>query len=250
LLDTIRGRRYHRWQYDKDTRQYRHGSRTLSKVLEPLKTHFKQAGGRLLRSLIPPRDLLDLYTNADEFMRLCRSVPPHRPVDPLLTDPAKLEKVAKAIHDTWEKLGVAEGWRKPVDVVSFSDLSAFYHGSNIAAAERIPAVLALASLKLADGKNTPYERERVCCKLEYHLELMAENEHDRWMEWHLSQGWHWGEKKDPAKLTEEPNLKTHPCLIAYAKLNDKERNKDRNSIRHYPDFVDAAGMKIVDAQTA
>ncbi|MDQ0291578.1 RyR domain-containing protein [Oligosphaera ethanolica] len=226
---------------------YRHGSRSLSKVLDPLKSHLKQAGGRLLRSLIPPRDLLNLYTNADEFMRLCRSVPPHRPVDPLLTDPAKLEKVAKAIHDTWENLGVAEGWRKPADAVSFSDLSAFYHGSNIAAAKRIPAVLAFASLKLVDGKNTPDERERICCKMEYHLELMAENEHDRWMEWHLSQNWRWGEQKDPAKLTEEPEIKTHPCLIPYSELSDEERNKDRNCIRHYPDFADAAGMKIVDA---
>ena len=85
---------------------------------------------------------------------------------------------------------------------------------------------------------------------EEQVEFLAKMEHDRWMEWHLSQGWQWGEKKDPAKLTEEPEIKTHPCLIAYAKLNDKERNKDRNSIRHYPDFADAAGMKIVDVQTA
>lgn len=224
---------------------YRHGSRSLGKVLDPLKPVLKQTRGRLLRSLIPPRDLLDLYTNADEFMRLCRSIPPHRPVDPLLTDPAKLETVAEAIHNTWEKLGVDEGWRKPAEVVPFDKLSTFYHGANIAAAERIPAVLALASLKLVDGKNTDDELERVCCKLEYHLELMAENEHDRWMNWHLSQGWHWGEKKDPAKLTEEPKLKTHPCLKPYSELSDEERNKDRNTIRHYPHLAEAAEMKIV-----
>lgn len=227
---------------------YRHGSRSLSKVLDPLKSHLTQAGGRLLRSLIPPRDLLNLYTtDADKFMRLCRSVPPHRPVDPLLTNTAKLKKVAKAIHDTWQELGRKEGWQKPEDAVPFSKLSKFYHNSNIAAAERIPAVLALASLKLVNGKNTPDERERVCRKLEYHLELMAENEHDRWMAWYLSQGWRWGKQKDPAKLTEEPKLKTHPCLIPYANLSDEERNKDRDSIRHYPDFADVAGMKIVDA---
>ncbi len=226
---------------------YRHGSRSLGKILDPLKPYLRQTGGRLLRSLIPPRDLLNLYTNADEFMRLCRSVPPHRPDDPLLTDPDKLEKVAKAIHGTWQELGVKEGWQKPEEVVPFSDLSEFYHNSNIAAAERIPAVLALASLKLVDGTNTPEERERIRRKLEYHLELMAENEHDRWMAWYLSQGWQWGEEKDPAKLTEEPKLKTHPCLIPYANLSDEERNKDRDSIRHYPDFADVAGMKIVDA---
>lgn len=226
---------------------YRHGSRSLGKVLDPLKPHLRQTGGRLLRSLIPPRDLLSLYTNSDEFMRLCRSVPPQRPDDPLLTDRAKLEKVAKAIHDTWENLGVKEGWRKPEEVVPFSKLSGFYQDSNIAAAERIPAVLALASLKLVDGTNTPEERKRVCRKLEHNLELMAQNEHDRWMAWYLSQGWQWGKQKDPAKLTEEPKLKTHPCLIPYAKLSDEERDKDRNSIRHYPDFADAAGMKIVDA---
>jgi len=57
------------------------------------------------------------------------------------------------------------------------------------------------------------------------------------MAWHLDQGWQWGPKTDKPKLI-------HQCLKPYGLLPDVEKNKDRNSVRHYPDFARNANMHI------
>jgi hypothetical protein len=34
-------------------------------------------------------------------------------------------------------------------------------------------------------------------------------------------------------------------MLPYAKLPEREKGKDRNTIRHYPDFAARAGYRIV-----
>ena len=73
---------------------------------------------------------------------------------------------------------------------------------------------------------------------------MAEAEHAGWYDWHIEPGWKRGPKEECEK-TKNPTKKTHHCLIPYSKLSHLERNKDRDSIRHYLEFANAANMKIV-----
>ena len=215
---------------------YTHGARSLSKTLEPFRA---ARPGFLHRSLIPPQGQLALHTDGAEFMKLCRSIHCHGRVLPPITDDTR-NKVAVAIHETFRLLGRKEGWLGQELDVDFPQLSDFLQRSNLAAADRISVkVLPLIGLQLVAGKNTDAEKESIRQKFEYNLEMLAEAEHHGWMEWHLDQGWMFAPgKKDEKK-------RTHPCLVPYLQLSDVDRNKDRNAIRHYLEFVERAGMKII-----
>jgi hypothetical protein len=63
------------------------------------------------------------------------------------------------------------------------------------------------------------------------------------MDWHLARGW----RDAPVKSAKD---QTHPCLRRFAQLPKVETDKDRHTVRHYPDFARAAGMKIVFADTS
>jgi hypothetical protein len=75
-------------------------------------------------------------------------------------------------------------------------------------------------------------------QLKHHMERLAEAEHDGWMDYRLKNGWKRGEPRDDDKGI-------HPALVPYSDLPEHEKNKDRNTIRHFPDFVRQAGFRIV-----
>jgi hypothetical protein len=155
------------------------------------------------------------------------------------------ERMASAIHETYRRLGREQGWLKKENDVDYSALSPFYRDSNLAAAYRMASTLALIGLTLKSSKSNAPGREVIRLKIEYNLELLAEAEHTNWMEWLLDRGWQYGTEKGSAELKKEPEKKTHPCLRPYLELSDTDRNKDRDTIRHYPDFAEKAGMWIV-----
>lgn len=102
----------------------------------------------------------------------------------------------------------------------------------------MPAILALAGLKLETGTPTPTEQSQSAERLAFHEDLLAEAEHDGWLDWHLDNGWTQSKPRDDARMQ-------HHLLVPYADLNDNERNKDRDAIRNYPQIAELAGMKIV-----
>lgn len=53
-------------------------------------------------------------------------------------------------------------------------------------------------------------------------EKIASNVHDVWAVGRLSEGWTYGEKKDPEK-------KTTPLLVPYDQLPESEKDYDRNT---------------------
>jgi hypothetical protein len=100
--------------------------------------------------------------------------------------------------------------------------------------------LGLVNLRLVEGTATAAEEESVRAQLEYVLEALAEAEHDGWTEWHLARGWRYAPSRD-----DENRL--HPCLLPFRQLPKVDVDKDRDAVRHYPDFARGAGMKIVVA---
>ena len=213
--------------------RYTHGSRSLGKILQPFHAALP---GPLHRSLLLSTDQLAMHTAADLFLLLCTKAPERFVPKPLSAD--DVAAMAPAIHDTWQALGRKEGWLDPKGAESFGELDDFLTASNRAAAERMPGVLALAGLQLESGAFDETAEADIRQRLEYHLELLADAEHEGWMQWHMERGWRYAPERNNEK-------KLHPCLLPFSDLKDVDRNKDRDQIRHYPDFARRAGKRIV-----
>lgn len=226
--------------------EYTHGARSLDKILQPLQVIRPRP---LRRSFLPPREQLAMQTKAQRFLELCDEAP----VALLATGlkKAEVEKLAPEIHETWRKRGEVEGWIEKELDADFADLpetcskltedgklGEFYQSSNCEAARRMPEILQLIGLQMVQDADWPEEEiEAIRQRLEYHLELLADAEHDRWMKWSLDEGWRLGPKKNVA-------LRQHHCLVPFSRLADVEKNKDRATIRLYPRFAKLVQMKI------
>jgi RyR domain len=146
------------------------------------------------------------------------------------------DTIAAAIHETWRALSHQQGWKmlphldQPYPALAEPDKE-----DNRAAARRMAKVLAAAGLALTP--NGPAVGQDV---LESRIETLAEAEHNGWMEHRAATGWTYGEKRDDA-------AKRHPSMIPYAALSDSEKEKDRNNVRHYPEFAARAGLCITSA---
>lgn len=222
--------------------RYTHGSRSLSKILTPLKTALPAP---LQPSHLPPHSQLEMHTQADEFRNL--SEDPNAPLEfvpePLPDEVANA--LAPVIHETYNELGLRSGWIKPAEAKPLAEYAKdkpFQAESNYAAARRISGILGLVSLGLERGSPIPDEQRAVRQHIEYHLELLANAEHQGWMQWHFDNGWSYHPKRDN-------NQKRHDLLKPFTGLKEADKTKDREQVRHYPDFAERAGYKIVFVRT-
>ncbi|MCR4308209.1 MAG: RyR domain-containing protein [Candidatus Berkelbacteria bacterium] len=107
--------------------------------------------------------------------------------------------------------------------MDYADLPDEIKADNIAAARRIPEVLSHAGLSV---------------EMEDDIELLAEAEHDGWLNQKLNNRWSYGETRNDSK-------KIHNLLVPYNELSEKDKDKDKNSVRNYPGIVKMASYKIV-----
>ena len=69
------------------------------------------------------------------------------------------------------------------------------------------------------------------------LELLAEAEHERWMQAKLEDGWEYCPETDKAK-------KLHKNLVSWELLSEKEKEKDRDHVRDIPLILEQAEYTI------
>jgi hypothetical protein len=70
------------------------------------------------------------------------------------------------------------------------------------------------------------------------IEKLAKMEHKRWMQEKLSNGWQYAKKTDRAK-------KLHKSLIAWGKLSEDEKEKDRSLVKGIPKILAKAGYSMI-----
>ena len=106
------------------------------------------------------------------------------------------------------------------------------------AAARVPQVLELADLYVVpEGSRGGGSADAINDIIEQNIELLAEAEHDGWMEQKKKNGWTWGERRDDAN-------KIHNALVLYKELYEHDREKDRNSVHKFGALLKKAGYKI------
>ena len=213
--------------------QYRHGSRSLEKLISSLGP---AKGAPIRRSSLPAAAQLAMHVDPKAFAAILNR-------NEGFKMSAMIETLAEGIHETWRALSKKENWKmQPHFDMAYAALAAIDKEDNRAAARRIPEILALAGMGIEDRKKrassvVPIDSV-VRAHLEHHLERLAEAEHDGWMAQRLKNGWSYGETRDEKK-------KNHPLLVPYARLPEKEKDKDRNSVRHFSDMVAKAKYRIV-----
>lgn len=210
---------------------YRHGSRSFEKIVVTLKQH---DGAGLRRSALPSDEVLAMNVNdLGAFKRLLDRkgiLQPH------------VQLLAAAMHARWtESAEPGNIFRK-----AFADLPAETRGDNVAAALRISDILALAGLELVPTDDPRPHVAGVDAVLTNHLETLAEEEHRGWMEVRMKNGWRPCARTDDERgRLQQRAARLSDCLVPYADLPDVERQKDRDTIRWYPEAAALAGLKIV-----
>jgi PAS domain S-box-containing protein len=70
------------------------------------------------------------------------------------------------------------------------------------------------------------------------IELLAINEHERWMKEKLKKGWVYGAKRsDPDRI--------HDCLVPWDMLIESQKDKDRHTIIVLPGILSKVNLKII-----
>ncbi len=211
---------------------YRHGARSLEKLVSSLKS---DDGGPIRRSRLPAAVQINMHVDATEFARLLSRNEGFRMSD-------VIEKIAASIQNSfWEeskakKREIAARYNKPYD-----ELDPIDKEDNRAAARRIPEVLALAGLGIAEEADEMQSDLARDGEIDEHIlrqmERLAEAEHDGWMEQRRKNNWTYGK----VRVNER---KIHNLLIPFSQLPEDEKSKDRESVGNYRKQVTEAGYRL------
>jgi len=202
--------------------RYKHGTRSMRKVVEQMVT--RGLHGELRRSDLPPAEIMSMHADYEEFMTIA---------DRDLEFKALAGKLAPAVHEYYRDL-----YPSPPTDMPFDELPPNYKADNVAAAMRIPMVLALADLHVV--LKSPKSRDTSASikdRIKANLDLLAEAEHDGWMAYKLANGWRYGPQRDDEQ-------RIHHLLLPFAALPEREKDKDRNAVTNYPEIVKIVDYKI------
>ncbi|NTV04422.1 hypothetical protein HGA89_05880 [bacterium] len=205
--------------------EFKHGARSMATIVNLITGGGKRAW---LRCNLPPREQLGLHVDFDEFMGLIQEGTMFK---------LHAEELAPHIHGFYLDLAKKEKWKNDYPM-PYEELPDEIKQDNIAAARRLPDVLALAGLIVVDAEHGPgADIMTVQAVIEQNIELLSEAEHDGWMEYKFNSGWRYGEKRDNEK-------KLHASLVPYIDLSEVDKGKDRNAVRCYAEIVERAGFLI------
>lgn len=206
-----------------------HGSRSMEKLVGQMS---ERGGFPLRRSYLPSDHLLALYVdNVEEFHRLV-----HRP-RPFL---AQAEKLAPHFHQNWLDNLPAHEKANNAYAVKYENLDPEGKAANVAAASRMPEILALCGFALLEGRAAK-SADGAFEEFIHHpenLEYCAKLEHDGWMDQKEPEGWHHGPDKSIS-------ARTSPYICPYAELPEEQKDKDRRTIQNYPKYAEKAGFSIM-----
>lgn len=221
-----------------ETSKYQHGVRSIQRILSCLKS---EGTAHIPPSSLPPDEVLAMNVgDLGEFKMIMRRARRFQQY---------AEHLASAIHRVY----LPKSEKASPSSKSFELLDEETKADNFAVAIRIPVILELIGLYVvpayAPEKAAP--DEGVAQVLDKHMELLAEEEHNRWMMLKLENGWRVStESEKSLSLVEKKSAKIHDCLIPYDKLPGKDKDKDRNSVKKFPEIVALAKFKIVAEKPA
>jgi hypothetical protein len=216
---------------------YRHGARSMEKVVEPLQV--MHAPLRLAQ-LPPPQVLGQHLVPSETFQKLLTENSSFLTQD-------NLRSLAAAIHENYRRLDDPASIHDPQFRDKFDNLDDWGKATNLAAAARIPQVLAVAGLCVMPGVANDAEVVKAKKQLKRYLDPLRREEHTRWMNYLAVNGWLQSPNMDPAtnKPIRDNLLLLHTCLVPFDELDPTNQSKDERAILTLPETVGLVDFKIV-----
>lgn len=208
-------------------RSYKNGARSLDRLL----SHLRMNGKKLIvRSDLPSDELIEMNTSFADFCKIMH--------EESLEEKNSSARLAPFIHNAWMGKKVTDS----SFFKEFAMLSNEQRLDNIASASRIKDVLAASNMFVLDDRHSDKadasEDFIKYISTPVNIESMAEQEHNLWMNERVKWGWKKGKKRSDY-------FKIHPDIEDYNKLSEKVKDKDRDTIRKYPEFLEGSVFKIV-----
>jgi hypothetical protein len=211
--------------------RYEYGARSVEKIVQELR---RPHAATIRQSDLPSDDVLQLHVNVEQFRLITKRLHEFQSV---------ATSLAPHIHEFYRDLSKRNEWPFKYDV-SYDELPEGIKADNIAAGQRIPLILELVDLIVEKKTKEGDCSDPIVTKvLVENLEWLAAQEHDMWMAFKHKNGWVYGEKRNDDALI-------HNALVRFADLSEKDKEKDRDSVRNFPRIVELAGYKIVARRSA
>jgi hypothetical protein len=149
------------------------------------------------------------------------------------------EELARAIHEAFVAEQRAAQSRGPINtpessLVPWSELSSELRQQNREQAKDIVQKLNAVGARVVPMLTVRPQPVEFSAD---DVELMAHMEHDRWTAQKTIDGWKYGPRSEEKK--------THPSLIHYDKLDESEKDKDRDTVRQIPNILATVGIDVV-----
>jgi class 3 adenylate cyclase len=142
---------------------------------------------------------------------------------------ADLLLLAKAIHEDYcEKArGYGDTPETNSALLPWESLPPGLQSANLAQADDIPHKLRSLGYEIVEAGGVPATEIKLDPAL---VEPLSIAEHDRWMAEKLRAGWTYAPVRDNSKLH-------HPLLVNYDDLPEREKEKDRDTVRNIPNLL-------------
>jgi hypothetical protein len=204
--------------------EYRHGVRSMESIIDASMFSDRM---KFEQSALPSEKQLDINVNAVEFLNL---------VNKKTLFGIEIERIAIEIHNYYLKEQAKKIKTQQPALESWDDISEEFKESNRAQAFDIPRKLKALNYgcKKTTQSSTGFNDDILN---EEDLEVMAEMEHDRWVNEKKEQGWKYGKKKDVPK-------KISPYLVPWEDLDEEVKDLDRNAVGTIPEILEKAGFEI------
>jgi hypothetical protein len=210
--------------------RYKHGARSMEKIVEPLRA----AHAPLRLAQLPaPQVLTQHLDTAQAFQSLLVEN------GNFLTS-EHLHDLAAAIHENYRRTTDPLYVYDPQFLNAYDALDAWGRATNLAAAARIPFVLAMAGLCVREGRASDEEETLAAELLRRCIDPLRREEHSRWEHYLSGNGW----LQSPTGVRNNAQL-LHKCLLPFDKLNEPDQRKDDSAIMSLPQAVALLNFKIV-----
>lgn len=211
--------------------KYHHGVRSMEAILD-----MSRLSGckRLGPACLPPPAQMALHVDAEQFTRLVFS--------PASFSAADLELIARSVHAEFIAQRKADGTYDSENSTHkpWKELAEEDRESNRDQARMMPIRLrTLGRFMRKTPDAAPVQPVELPAE---QVEILARQEHERWMSEKLRNGWIYGV---PLNDEDKKRRKVHACLLPWdAPQLEAEKRKDRSAMQAIPRCLAAAGYEI------